>query len=246
MNEPRSVKIENVQFADLHKILPPWTEFYWKPKNDRAIFGVVVEVSEDSICIYTGFGKSNPKKLVLSSNDLLDWEEFVITRKGDLALAEFLKWEMLKIHHAANLGVAEAAKLALIDVAFRIKTRNLDELDYLLLEEIISQIISAGEAGKYFNKESAKHRRGRSYKIMNHVYHAVKRKNRVEGFAIDEKGAFHEVGLEFAMSASTVRRHYYQYKNILNIFKIGDYIGTRIEATVNPDVFNHRYKVISP
>ena len=40
MNEQRSVKTEKIAFNELHKILPPFTEFYWKPKNDEPIFGV--------------------------------------------------------------------------------------------------------------------------------------------------------------------------------------------------------------
>ena len=132
MTKSQSVTTKKVPFSDLHAILQPFTEFCWQSKNDETNFGVVVEIDKTSICIRTGFAR-DPKELVLSSNDLLGWEWFVVTRKGDVAVAEFLKWEKLKNHHAANTGVADAVQLALVDLAGRIETRTLDNLDYALL-----------------------------------------------------------------------------------------------------------------
>lgn len=248
MNESHKTEIWRVQFSELSKILLPFTEFYWKPKNHVPVFGVVKDWSERTILISTSFtGGSEQegwRELEFSSNDLLNWEWFIIVRKGDLALAELLRWKRLKNQHAANLGVDEASELTLIDLKANIKSRGLDDLDYILMEHIISKIISTGETGRYFNEAASKTRKGRSLQKMAAVNQAVNRYVQ-KGEALDEKGAFSNAGSELSMSASTARRHYYQYKGILNVFEIGDYYGNRVEATINPDTFNYRYKVTS-
>jgi hypothetical protein len=248
MNEPPRVNIPEIKFSDLHKLLPSFTEFYWKPRGSDPVFAVILEADECSICIKSGFraktDQRSAEKLTFTSNEPPDWEWFVIIRTSDIAMKELLQWRRLRNHHAANLGVADAASLTFKDLISRIEARNLDELDYILLEEIISQIVNEGGAEKFFNEESAKHRRSRSFEKMKEVYRAVM-KCHAEGSAISEDGAFSEVGSKLAMSSTTVSRHYYEYKNILTIFEVGDYYQSRIEETVDPDTFNYRFKVIS-
>ena len=186
---------------------------------------------------------SDLEKLTFTSSEPPTWEWFVIIRTSDVAAQELLQWERLKNHHAANLGVADAASLTLKGLASRIETRYLDELDYILLEQIISQIVNEGGTERFFNQESTKHRKSRSFEKMTEVYRAVMQCH-AKGSAISEDGAFSEVGSMLAMSPKTVSRHYYEYKKILNIFEVGDHYQKRIEATVDSEAFDYRFKVI--
>jgi hypothetical protein len=124
-------------------------------------------------------------------------------------------------------GRPDAAVMLTKIVMSRLERSNLGRHSKELLLDTLSQLVLTGDAIKYMNPDAKKTRAPRPWKKANEVWHEVmgeywsfyNEKPRTLTDSRLDQGIFSTVAENLNMSESSVKRHYYDFLEILEVSK---------------------------